>query len=274
MSHPNKKNNDLKKLQTELLSFLKELIALLDEYHINYSAAYGTMIGAIREHGLIPWDDDIDLFMDFKNYEAFLNLVKSNHNQFGKFSVISGELGNTRLPFCKIFNKQKPLADAGIVGDENYLFIDIFPLYPVPDNSNERKLFFQELAKARQPIIIDRYQYRTLFKITQNKLKLIPKIILKISIAITGRKKMMQNYLRLCKKYQDKKTTFLNCTVWDDGEKGNIHANQLTTFSVPFEDIKIKIYQDYDFQLTSIFGDYLQRPKNISDQISHQIKLI
>ena len=53
-------NKTLKPIQKELLRFLKELQVLLDDNNIDYFACGGTMIGAVREKGFIPWDDDID----------------------------------------------------------------------------------------------------------------------------------------------------------------------------------------------------------------------
>jgi len=72
---------ELKPIQKELLRFFKELIPLLEENKIDYFACGGTMIGAVREKGFIPWDDDIDLFMTRPNYDKLMEVARKNNNK-------------------------------------------------------------------------------------------------------------------------------------------------------------------------------------------------
>ena len=60
----------LKKIQHVLLDMLKEVIQVFQKYDIQYSMSGGSVLGAIRHHGFIPWDDDIDLNMPRKDFEA------------------------------------------------------------------------------------------------------------------------------------------------------------------------------------------------------------
>ena len=58
--------------QNILLEMMKEIHAFLEEHQITYSLASGSLLGAVRHNGFIPWDDDIDIFVDRKNYERLL----------------------------------------------------------------------------------------------------------------------------------------------------------------------------------------------------------
>ena len=161
---------ELKPIQKELLRFLKEVLPLFSKNGIEYFACGGTMIGAVREKGFIPWDDDIDLFMTRPNYDKLMEIAKKNGGKLGEFDVACGELGNSLLPFCKIFDKRYPLNAKGVEGDEDYLFLDIFPLDAVPDDDNERKEYLNEIQRKRKTVAISRLTYKGLFDVTKNKI--------------------------------------------------------------------------------------------------------
>lgn len=69
---------ELKKIQLEILDDIHRFCI---QERLTYSLAYGTLLGAIRHHGYIPWDDDIDIMMPRRDYERFINLYKSNTNE-------------------------------------------------------------------------------------------------------------------------------------------------------------------------------------------------
>ncbi len=72
---------DLRKLQLIELDMLKDVAKFCDENEINYFLDSGTLLGAVRHKGFIPWDDDIDICMDIKNYKRFLKLAPKGLNE-------------------------------------------------------------------------------------------------------------------------------------------------------------------------------------------------
>ena len=72
------KEIDLKVTQAELLSMMKNIHQILADNHINYSLTGGSLLGAIRESGFIPWDDDIDIMVDRKNYQLLRTAIESS----------------------------------------------------------------------------------------------------------------------------------------------------------------------------------------------------
>ena len=82
-----------------LLKTMKAFIAFCKEHDIEYMAAYGTILGTIRHKGLIPWDDDIDVFMTRENYEKFLQFKKDVFKT--GYEIIDKNDKGYYLPFAK-----------------------------------------------------------------------------------------------------------------------------------------------------------------------------
>ena len=83
---------DLKEIQRESLKILKELHSICEKNNLTYFLAYGTLIGAIRHNGFIPWDDDIDIFMPRQDYEKLKSLFIEKNQIFSHFLGVLGIL--------------------------------------------------------------------------------------------------------------------------------------------------------------------------------------
>ena len=109
-------------LQQDILLTLKEFDDFCQEHNVVYFLMWGTLLGAIREKGFIPWDDDIDIAMDLKNFKKLKNLASEgklpSHLAFEDSLFIKG----CRVP--KIRNKKTNIVD--LTGGYG-VFIDIFP---------------------------------------------------------------------------------------------------------------------------------------------------
>ena len=269
------KKKKLSPIQHELTLFLKELLPIFKKNNIDFFACGGTMIGAVREKGFIPWDDDIDLFMSRENYDKLLTLAKNNNFKLtDNYYVACGELENTLFPFCKIFDKRHKLNDKGIRGDENYLFIDIFPFDNITEDDEEEKRFFKKVLRKRKYNAISHYTYSYLCKITKNKILLLPKLLLKIALDIYGPKRILRNYLKFCKKYSHTKTSKVSSVVFGKGQIETLDKKDIEkTKLMPFEDIKIPVMTSYDKYLTNVYGDYMTPPKR-QDRETHNIKIV
>lgn len=144
MENTKKQPLSLKEIQNTELQILLYVDAFCREHNIQYSLYAGTMLGAIRHKGFIPWDDDVDICMTRENYEKFLSEFKGNDRYVMENNRINPKF--KRLFFTKIFDTYtvatedgfKPLPNGG-------LWVDIFPMDYVPDDSKKRKKIIKKL---------------------------------------------------------------------------------------------------------------------------------
>ncbi len=120
---------------------------ICNKYHLRYYCCAGTAIGAARHHGMIPWDDDIDVLMPRPDYDRLLEIAK--HEDFGKYEVVT-PYNNESYPlyFSKLVNRETTLIEEKerpcIIG----LYVDIFPLDATDDDLETAKALYRKYSKT------------------------------------------------------------------------------------------------------------------------------
>lgn len=126
MINSDKNQLSLEKIKEIELGIMEYIDAICTENHLTYYLAYGSLLGAIRHRGFIPWDDDIDIVMSRSDMNKLLDIVKSmNHERFG--ALIPLENGYN-YEFAKIYDKRTTIHQLYVDDIEQGIWVDIFPL--------------------------------------------------------------------------------------------------------------------------------------------------
>jgi len=258
-------------LKSLLLRMLKDFVSFCDGNHLTYYAAYGTALGAVRHHGFIPWDDDIDVHMPRADYQRLWEL----RNEIPKpYKVVDiPELGYT-APFMKFMDintsvwefERKPY----MLGE----YIDIFPLdsYQPEDIPHVKEIkknlddaffaYFRSLDKwpSRELLSLLYHRYWSEFKKLYNKNQensrnrnIFHRQVLELLDEL--------NSTQEGSLYFSSTDVYLECPIFEKVWFDN-------PIDQPFENITIKIPGDFDSYLRSLYGDYIELPPE-EERITH-----
>lgn len=246
---------DVNKLKEYELKILDEFVSICENNNLNYYLAYGTLLGAIRHKGFIPWDDDIDVYMKGQDYYKLKKIMlKNNESKYFCQSLESEKYYN--LSFAKIRMKNT-LALEEKTKDEPFnkgIFIDIFPLIPYPTNKKDQKKFRRKIKLYNLLVESDmknktKYNnYGNVGKTLSKIFKIIPRSFRNIVAKRTLKKIILYN------KEFDNYICIFDNIIFDK----QIFANSI---KVEYENKKYYSPKEYDKYLTTIYGDYMTPPK-------------
>lgn len=128
----------MSEVQKYMLNILKELVSIFDEHDIKYYMIGGTLLGAIRHKGYIPWDDDIDLAIPRDDYDRFLEIANDILPNSLTLRTYDDESYH-HYYFARIVDTRYKILRMGSVKErEEELWIDLFPLDGLPRNTVKR----------------------------------------------------------------------------------------------------------------------------------------
>ena len=129
------KEMTLQEVQNVSLEILKDVHAFCESHNIRYSLAYGTLIGAIRHKGFIPWDDDVDIIIPRPDFERFCQEFQSAK---GYKLYRPGDPENFMV-FARVCDNERTLVKTNRPWstERTGIWIDIFPFEGLPNDENE-----------------------------------------------------------------------------------------------------------------------------------------
>lgn len=149
-------------LQMVYLEALKAFREICENYNLRYCIAAGTLIGAVRHMGFIPWDDDVDVYMPDSDYQKFLEIAPRS----GKYYVADWRSDSEYFqPYARLMDRDTLLFEEflGVGSVRSKVFVDIFPISGFDGNNEERIKRLEELQLNRH-----NWYYYYLFKDLQN----------------------------------------------------------------------------------------------------------
>lgn len=254
-------SKELREIQMDILSYVDRFCRDND---IQYSLCGGTLIGAIRHGGYIPWDDDIDIFMLRNDYDRFVDLFT---RQDSKYFVHTFD--NTKgyyHPYAMVSNTETRLFENGIKGDIG-VNIDVFPVDYVPESISEQNTLIKKIAFIKGLFEITGLSWRRERALSKNLFMVISKILLYPFSRCLFSRKIDQ----IARKSSDKKTNKIGIIVWGYGAKEIIPASVFDSCTdIKFEHLNCRMVTDYHTYLKSVYGDYMQLPPE-DKRVSHHV---
>lgn len=254
-------------IRSRQVHLLDTVVEFCNANNIRYFLCGGTLLGAVRHKGYIPWDDDIDLMMLREDYER---LIKEFHHD-GMTLLSHSKFDNYFYPFLKVSDDSTICEETKFTSDHIGLGlnIDIFPIDSMPSNSVLRSLYVFRMVFIRKCLRQKRYRFNR--KIVESVLRYIARVALApISIPTLCRR-----LTKVGQKYNSKGTTHKGIVVWGYGKREICRAD-LFDSSVKLE-FEGKLYDapvGYKEYLTNVYGDYMQLPPLHKQKSHHKFKVL
>lgn len=247
---------ELKRIQLEILN---DVHTFCVGHGIRYSLAYGTLLGAVRHQGYIPWDDDIDIMMPRPDYERFLQEYESKDNE----AVDCRKLDTCIETFTKVCRKHSAMTDVAWGRTLWGINIDVFPMDGCPEDA---EAFYVAVRKKYRELA----RLCPLYKVVKrNKLLWWLKYAVKRVVFFYPHSFMHKKIeLVTLERHCNFKETGL---AWHSGCQRAVEASVLSNYiDIQFEGMQYKSVLDYDAYLKVAFGDYMKLPPIEQRVLPHQ----
>ena len=259
-----KRKIDMQELRQIQLSILDDVHEFCTQNGLKYSLAGGTLLGAIRHKGYIPWDDDIDLIMPRTDYESFIRTYQSERNEIIELRKVDYcvEL------FCKVCRKNTIMTDLLLGRDQWGINIDIFPVDGCPENYVEEaetiRILREKLAK-----ICPYYKTAALGKRIPWFLKYcIKRILYFYPHSVKHLKREIDNIAYREDLFEGEKA---GVKIGGHGIKEMLDNQVYRSYSlIEFEGKSYYIISDYAPFLIAMYGDYMKLPPK-EKQVTHHL---
>ena len=258
------KVTDVSEIQQMELGIMEYIHEVCQKIGVKYFLAYGSLIGAVRHKGFIPWDDDMDICMLREDYEKLQDYLIANPDE--RYEVMSYKNNlNYVYPFMKVQDNHTYLLEEDVRIDSNMgIYVDIFPVDGYEDDADFKNKM-TKLIKKRQ---LSCYT----FKGITNTKSLLNSLIRYISVVIfyfTNTNKYVEQIDELAKSRAVADYEQVDYLIYKDMNKPVWKREWLEQVIVgTFEGEEFMIPKHYHEILTSDYGDYMQLPP-LEQRVSH-----
>lgn len=252
-------SNNLRALQLSELTVLDEVCRLCRENRIEFFITAGTLLGAVRHGGFIPWDDDVDVVMTRKNYKRFRKIALKGLGE--GFTFVDGKVEKDYpFYFGKVRMDGTEVEEGVLRGFKVHkgCYVDIFPLDRCPTSMRRRKTFFK-LCEVVSCAIIARRDKSFVCEYQKSSARLLFKLIKAMPLVV---QKSLRGFLRAVgSAFSSGKTL---ATV--SGSHGYIKESYRREWfsastELDFEGRRLPAPAGYKELLTNMYGDYMTPPR-------------
>lgn len=261
----------MQEVQKNSLEILKKIDEICKDLNLKYSLTYGTLLGAIRHKGFIPWDDDVDIMMPRKDYDIIINYFIEHKEELKPLEVINSQT-NPKCPYAisRISDSRYKL---DVDNEDDYglgLFVDIYPIDGVGNSINEyRQIKNKSSIYASLCFVSTRNKVKR--ENTRSNIKMLIKYPAFIIARILGKEYFLKHLYKIASTCNYDNSQYIGCIVWgsDEGLKDIFPKTWFDEIvEVEFENTNFYAIKEHDKLLKQFYGDYMKIPP-VEERIAH-----
>ena len=260
----------LKKIHEVEVEILDEIDRVCKQYDIKYFFVGGTLLGAVRHKGFIPWDDDIDIAMLREDYNKFIKVCLDDKVLSEKYFLHSSETDkNYWLPYIKVRKNTTTFCEKDLINVNTHkgIFVDIFPY----DNVKYRfSIFLKIRGLVVRSIIQTIFVKKKICKFNECHNK---KIVFLMQFLPSKMLIKLRNYLMLKDNNKNAKEITAFCGAYNIIAETLKKEEIFPLQEISFEKKKYPCYKNTNYYLKKIYGDYMTLPKK-SNRKAHMPEIV
>lgn len=260
----------LEQIQKVSLEIVVKISQLCEQLGLRYYLAYGTLIGAIRHKGFIPWDDDLDIMMYREDYDTLKDYFLSHKEELAPLALFCPET-NADYPYTlpRVSNCDYIIDTDNEKNCGLGIFVDIYPLDRV---SSDPAVYTKQKRTASRyaSLCFLSTRLRCEKGNTKSPLKRLIKYPAFLFAKLLGKKFLFRKLRALATAHSGEESPYIGVVEWGaDGVKDIYPETWFADgITVPFENTQLSVPVNYDDVLRQMYGDYMQLPPE-EDRIGH-----
>ncbi len=259
----------LQQLKDIEIQLLVQVHKICEEQGWRYSLGGGTLLGAVRHGGFIPWDDDIDIMMSRPDYDAFISYCITHKDI--PFKIKSWETDKSYVDLsAKVYEPNTVLVDDNTCEYKEQIgvFIDIFPIDGLANSYKQAKKVFNSTSFKRALLVAA--QWKRFFKSKTHAWYYEPfRLAMFILSRFVDKQKLFDKVQNKYKKIDFDKVDFAAAVGGSYREKEILRKCVFTELTkLTFENKEFSAIANYDMYLSSIYGNYMELPPE-EKRVSH-----
>lgn len=265
----------LNEIHSVTIEVIKKIMEVCQNNDIDYFVTYGSLIGAVRHKGFIPWDDDFDIGMLRPNFERFCNYCHEHEKELYPFKLM--DRSNTEnYPFnIPRFTDLRYEMESSIIPNVGMgVFIDIYPFDGIGNNAERAK----KKLNWRMALFMSAIDYQGKGYYTPSKKNMAYSVIryfVYLWSKMKPRKYFLDKMMSLGDRFSENidSSDYVGCIIWDAEIRPKKKEWCSETVDAPFEELTVKIPRGYDLFLKAGYGDYMQLPPEEKRVPTHEYKV-
>lgn len=260
---------ELNELQLMMLDMIKWFHSFCNKYDIRYYVVGGTMLGAVRHNGFIPWDDDIDVGIPRKDYERLLANKNTWLADETRYYLESYKDGNKdfEYSYAKIYDTHTTLAENCRCHTKRGIFIDVFPIDGIGNSREDALINYAPIEKYVNLLMTRTCELRRNRKVYKNIAILVSRLVPSF---LLNNNSLITKINKLCAERDFDTSIFVGNLLGNWGKKEIMPRDYFGNPTLyQFEDTKVFGPEKFDEYLTNVYKNWRKLPPPEKQKSEH-----